>query len=231
LNAGQICLAPDFALLPSGLERQFVAEAKSAVASMYPRLRSNADYTSIINDRHFHRLKSWIADAVAKGAEMIELNPASEDLSDVASRRMAPTLLLKVTDAMTVLQEEIFGPVLPIVTYETVEGAIAYINKHAHPLALYYFSRDAEEERKVLDRTTSGGVTVNDCMTHALENSLPFGGIGPSGMGAYHGRQGFVTFSHARAIYRQSKSLRAELLLRPPFGAPVRAFLSSGIAK
>jgi coniferyl-aldehyde dehydrogenase len=231
LNAGQICLAPDFVLLPSGLERQFVAEAKSAVASMYPRLRSNADYTSIINDRHFHRLKSWIADAVAKGAEMIELNPASEDLSDVASRRMAPTLLLKVTDAMTVLQEEIFGPVLPIVTYETVEGAIAYINKHAHPLALYYFSRDAEEERKVLDRTTSGGVTVNDCMTHALENSLPFGGIGPSGMGAYHGRQGFVTFSHARAIYRQSKSLRAELLLRPPFGAPVRAFLSSGIAK
>jgi coniferyl-aldehyde dehydrogenase len=231
LNAGQICLAPDFVLLPSGLERQFVAEARSAVASMYPKLRGNTDYTSIINERHFNRLKSWVADAVAKGAEVIELNPASEDLSDVASHRMVPTLLLKVTDAMTVLQEEIFGPVLPIVTYETIEEAIAYINKHAHPLALYYFSHDAEEERKVLDSTTSGGVTVNDCMTHALENSLPFGGIGPSGMGAYHGRQGFLTFSHARAIYRQSRSPRAELLLRPPFGAPVRAFLSSGIAK
>jgi coniferyl-aldehyde dehydrogenase len=144
---------------------------------------------------------------------------------------MAPTLLLNVTDAMTVLQEEIFGPLLPIVTYDTIEEALAFINKHAHPLALYYFSYDAEEERKVLDRTTSGGVTVNDCMTHALENSLPFGGIGHSGMGAYHGRQGFLTFSHARAIYRQSKSPQAALLLRPPFGEPIRAFLSSAIAK
>ena len=230
-NAGQICLAPDYVLLPSGLERQFVAEAKSAVASMYPKLRDNSDYTSIINERHFNRLKNWIADAEAKGAEVIELNPASEDLSDVASRRIAPTLLLKVTDAMTVLQEEIFGPVLPIVTYETIEEAIAFINKRTHPLALYYFSHDAEEERKVLDRTTSGGVTINDCMTHAFENSLPFGGIGPSGMGAYHGRQGFVTFSHARAIYRQSKSPQAELFFRPPFGKPIQAFLSSGITK
>jgi coniferyl-aldehyde dehydrogenase len=149
---------------------------------------------------------------------VIELNPASEDLSDVVSHRIAPTLLLKVTDAMTVLQEEIFGPVLPIVIYETIEEAIAIINKRSHPLALYYFSHDAEEERKVLDRTTSGGVTINDCMTHAFDNSLPFGGIGPSGMGAYHGRQGFLTFSHARAIYRQSKSPQAELLFRPPLG-------------
>lgn len=230
-NAGQICLAPDYVLLPRGLERQFVEEAKSAVASMYPELQGNPDYTSIINERHFNRLKNWIADAASKGAEVIELNPASEDLSDVASHRIAPTLLLKVTDAMTVLQEEIFGPVLPIVTYETIEEAIAFINKHTHPLALYYFSHDAEEERKVLDRTTSGGVTVNDCMTHAFDNSLPFGGIGPSGMGAYHGRQGFLTFSQARAIYRQSKSLQAELLFRPPFGEPIQAFLSSSITK
>ena len=230
-NAGQICLAPDYVLLPSRLERQFVGKAKSAVASMYPKLQSNPDYTSIINERHFNRLKDWIADAESKGAEVIELNPASEDLSDVASHRIAPTLLLKVTDAMMVLKEEIFGPVLPIVTYETIEEAIAFINKHTHPLALYYFSHDAEEERKVLDRTTSGGVTVNDCMTHAFDNSLPFGGIGPSGMGAYHGRQGFLTFSHARAIYRQSKSPQAELLFRPPFGEPIRAFLSSSITK
>jgi coniferyl-aldehyde dehydrogenase len=230
-NAGQICLAPDYVLLPNELERQFVAEAKSAVAAMYPKLQGNPDYTSIINERHFNRLKNWIADAEAKGAEVIELNPASEDLSDVASHRIAPTLLRKVTDAMTVLQEEIFGPVLPIVTYETIEEAIAFINKHTHPLALYYFSNDVEEERKVLDRTTSGGVTVNDCMTHAFDNSLPFGGIGPSGMGAYHGRQGFVTFSHARPIYRQSKSPQAELLFRPPFGEPIQAFLSSGITK
>jgi coniferyl-aldehyde dehydrogenase len=188
-NAGQICLAPDYALLPRGLERQFVAEAKSAVASMYPKLQDNPDYTSIINERHFNRLKNWIADAEAKGAEVIELNPASEDLSDVASHRIAPTLLLKVTDAMTVLQEEIFGPVLPIVTYETIEEAIAFINKRTHPLALYYFSHDAEEERKVLDRTTSGGVTVNDCMTHAFENSLSVWRHRPFG----HGRLSWQT--------------------------------------
>ena len=231
LNAGQICLAPDYVLLPRGLEGQFVKEAKSAVASMYPTLKDNPDYTSIINERHFTRLKNWIADADAKGAEVIELNAASEDLSDVTTHRIAPTLLLKVNDEMTVLQEEIFGPVLPIVTYETIEEAIAVINKRPHPLALYYFSRDPEEERQVLDRTTSGGVTVNDCMTHAFDNSLPFGGIGNSGMGAYHGRQGFLTFSHARAIYRQSKSVRAELLFRPPFGDTVQAFLGSGITK
>lgn len=230
-NAGQICLAPDYALLPSGFEQQFVAEAKSAVASMYPKLRDNPDYTSIINERHFTRLKNWIADAEAKGAEVIELNPASEDLSDVANHRIAPTLLLKVTDAMTVLQEEIFGPVLPIVTYETIEEALAFVNKRTHPLALYYFSHDSEEERKVLDRTTSGGVTVNDCMTHAFDNSLPFGGIGTSGMGAYHGRQGFLTFSHARAIYRQSKSPEAEFLFRPPFEESLKGFLSSSIKK
>jgi coniferyl-aldehyde dehydrogenase len=230
-NAGQICLAPDYVLLPSGLERQFVAEAKSAVASMYSKLQGNPDYTSIINEGHFNRLKNWIADAKAKGAEVIELNPASEGLSGVASHRIAPTLLLKVTDAMTVLQEEIFGPVLPIVTYETIEEAISIINKHSHPLALYYFSNDAEEERKVLDRTTSGGVTINDCMTHSFDNSLPFGGIGSSGMGAYHGRQGFLTFSHVRALYRQSKSPQAELLFRPPYGESTRAFLSSVITK
>jgi coniferyl-aldehyde dehydrogenase len=144
---------------------------------------------------------------------------------------MAPTVLLKVTDVMTVLREEIFGPVLPIVIYETIEEAIAFVNRHAHPLAMYYFSHDVAEERKVLDRTRSGGVTINDCMTHAFDNSLPFGGIGPSGMGAYHGRQGFVTFSHARAIYRQSTSPQAELLFRPPFGRGVQAFLSGNITK
>jgi coniferyl-aldehyde dehydrogenase len=198
---------------------------------MYPTLRDNPDYTSIINEQHFNRLKKWIADAQAKGAEVIELNPASEDLSDATNHRIAPTLLRKVTDSMTVLQEEIFGPVLPIVTYGNIEEAIAFINKRTHPLALYYFSRDPEEEREVLDRTTSGGVTVNDCMTHAFDNSLPFGGIGTSGMGAYHGRQGFLTFSHARAIYRQSKSPQAEFLFRPPFGESIQAFLSSGITK
>lgn len=230
-NAGQVCLAPDYVLLPSELEEQFVAEAKTAVASMYPELKNNPDYSSIINDLHFKRLKNWLADAASKGAEVIELNPASEDLSDVAARRFAPTLLLKVTNDMTVLQEEIFGPLLPVVTYETIDEAIAFINVRSHPLALYYFSHDAAEERHVLNRTTSGGVTVNDCMTHAFDHSLPFGGIGASGMGAYHGKQGFLTFSHARAIYRQSKTPQAELIFRPPFGESVKTLLANGITK
>jgi coniferyl-aldehyde dehydrogenase len=230
-NAGQVCLAPDYVLLPKELEEQFVSDAKTAVASMYPTLKKNPDYTSIINETHFSRLKNWLADAESKGAEAIELNPASEDLSDVAACRFAPTLLLKVTDDMTILQEEIFGPLLPVVTYETLDEAIAFINARSRPLALYYFSNDMAEERQVLNRTISGGVTVNDCMTHAFDHSLPFGGIGASGMGAYHGKQGFLTFSHARAIYRQSKTPQAELLFRPPFGEPVKAFLESGITK
>jgi coniferyl-aldehyde dehydrogenase len=230
-NAGQVCLAPDYVLLPSGLEAQFVVEAKAAMASMYPELKNNPDYTSIINELHFKRLKNWLADAASKGAEVIELNPSSEDLSDVSARRFAPTLLLKVANDMTVLHEEIFGPLLPVVTYETLDEALAFINVRSHALALYYFSKDAAEERKVLDRTISGGVTVNDCMTHAFDHSLPFGGIGPSGMGAYHGKQGFLTFSHARSIYRQSKTPQAELLFRPPFGEPVRTFLANGITK
>jgi coniferyl-aldehyde dehydrogenase len=230
-NAGQICLAADYVLLPREFEEQFVAEAKAAVASMYPELRNNSDYTSIINELHFKRLRNWLADAESKGAEVIEMNPSSEDLSDVAERRFAPTLLLKVIDDMTVLQEEIFGPLLPVVTYETLDEAIAFINARSHPLALYYFSNDAAEERIVLDRTTSGGVTLNDCMSHAFDHGLPFGGIGASGMGAYHGKEGFLTFSHARAIYRQSKTPQAELLFHPPFGEPVKTFLANAITK
>lgn len=230
-NAGQVCLAPDYVLLPSGLEEQFVKEAQSAVASMYPTIKGNPDYTSIISESHLNRLKNWLEDARSKGAKVIELNTSAEDLSDVVARRFAPTLLLRVSDDMIVLQEEIFGPLLPVVTYESLDEALAFINGRSHPLALYYFSRDIAEEREVLDRTTSGGVTVNDCMTHAFDHSLPFGGIGASGMGAYHGKQGFLTFSHARAIYRQSKTAQAELLFRPPFGEAVKAFLANGITK
>lgn len=231
LNAGQVCLSPDYVLLPSGLEERFVADAKTALASMYPELENNPDYTSIINESNFNRLRGLLADAESKGAEVIELNPSLEDLSDAAARRFAPTLLFRVKDDMRVLQEEIFGPLLPMVIYETLDEAIAFINARSHPLALYYFSTDAAEERQVLNQTTSGGVTINDCMTHAFDYRLPFGGIGASGMGAYHGKQGFLTFSHARAIYRQGKNQQAELLFRPPFGETVKAFLEKEITK
>ena len=130
---------------------------------------------------------------------------------------------------MTVMQEEIFGPLLPIKTYDNIEEAVTYVRNHPSPLALYYFGNDLAEERLVLDGTISGGVTINDCMAHISAKSLPLGGIGPSGMGAYRGKTGFLTFSHARSVYRQSRSPQAEHLMRPPFGSQTRAFLSAAI--
>ena len=228
-NAGQGCLLPDYVMVPKGFEDEFVVHATMAIKTMFGALKDNPDYTSIINDRHFGRLRSWIEEARQKGAKVIELNPAVEDLSDPTLRRIAPTLILDATEEMTVLKEEIFGPILPVLTYDSIDDAIAYVRNHPHPLTLYYFGQDEAEERLVLDQTISGGVTVNDCLTHALAKSLPFGGIGHSGMGAYGGKAGFLTFSHARSIYRQGKSSQAELALRPPFTPAFQASLTEAI--
>jgi coniferyl-aldehyde dehydrogenase len=228
-NAGQLCHAPDYVLLPKSSEDAFVAFATKAVHDMYGALKENSDYTSIINERHFNRLRSWTEDAKQKGARVIELNPAGEDLASSDLHRLPPSLILDVNEEMTVMQEEIFGPLLPIKTYDNIEEAISYVRNHPCPLALYYFGNDFAEERLVLDGTTSGGVTINDSMSHYSIDSLPFGGIGHSGMGAYHGKTGFLTFSHARSIYRQSRSPQAEHFLRPPFGSQTRGFLSGAI--
>ena len=230
-NAGQTCLAPDYVLLPRGTEDSFVAFATKAVHDMYGVLKENSDYSSIINARHFDRLKSWIEDAKRKGARVIVLNPADEDFTDSDLHRLPPSLILDVNEEMTVMQEEIFGPLLPIKTYDNIEEAITYVRKHPSPLALYYFGNDLAEERSVIDGTTSGGVTINDCLAHGFINTVPFGGIGPSGMGAYQGKTGFLTFSHARSVYRQSRSSQAEHVIRPPFGPQARAFLLEAITK
>jgi len=224
LNAGQVCLAPDYVLVPAEQRDAFVQAAQDVVAAMFPSLRDNPDYTSIVNDRHHQRLLGLLADAEAKGARCLALNPGGESLGE-AERRLAPTLVLDPTDDMRVLQEEIFGPILPIVTYERVEDAISYINARPKPLALYYFGADQAEEAFVLARTTSGGVTVNDVIYHIAQEDLPFGGIGPSGMGSYHGRDGFLEFSHRRSVYRQ---IGPELLgaLRPPYGETFRRLLA-----
>jgi len=221
MNAGQICLAPDYVMAPKQSVDGFVAEAKAAVAKMYPTIKDNGDYTAMINQRHFDRVKGLIADARAKGAEVIEINPAGEDFSQQEHRKIPPTLIVGATDDMSVMQEEIFGPVLPIMTYQSLDGAIADINARPRPLALYYFGEDEGESERLLARTHSGGVTINDVIFHFSMDDLPFGGVGPSGMGAYHGHRGFVEFSHEKAIYRQMKS---ELLamLRPPYGDTFR---------
>ncbi len=218
MNAGQICLAPDYVFIPEEKTDEFISAAKASVAKMYPNLKDNPDYTSIINERHFDRLNGYIEDAKAKGAEVITINPADEDFSQQQHHRIPPTLILEPSDDMLVMQDEIFGPILPIKKYKDIEETLDYINDHDRPLGLYYFGKDANEEHKVLTHTTSGGVTVNDVIMHITQEDLPFGGVGSSGMGSYHGYDGFKTFSHAKAIFSQSRTVsKLAALMRPPY--------------
>ena len=218
MNAGQICLAPDYVFVPEDKTDEFIRAAKASVAKMYPNLKDNPDYTSIINKRHFDRLTGYIEDARSKGAEVVAINPADEDFSQQQHHRIPPTLIVDPTDDMQVMQDEIFGPVLPIKKYKEIEETLDYINDHDRPLGLYYFGKDANEEHKVLTHTTSGGVTVNDVIMHITQEDLPFGGVGPSGMGSYHGFDGFKTFSHAKAVFTQSKAVsKLAAAMRPPY--------------
>ena len=218
MNAGQICLAPDYVMVPEESQDDFVAAARAAVSDMYPDLKDNPDYTSVINERHYDRLQSYVADAKAKGGDVVEINPADEDFSQQEHHRIPPTLVLNPSEDMLVMQEEIFGPVLPVKTYAAVEETIAYVNDHDRPLGLYYFGQDSGETRRVLDETVSGGVTVNDVIMHVAQENLPFGGVGPSGMGAYHGEEGFKNFSHAKSIYTQSSTISKMMAkMGPPY--------------
>lgn len=230
LNAGQICLAPDYLMMPKEKTGQFVEAATSAVAKMYPTLKNNPDYTSIINQRHYDRLQGYIADARAKGAEIVEINPAHEEFDQQPHHRIPPTLIINPTDDMKVMQDEIFGPILPVKTYAKIDEAIDYVNDHPRPLGLYYFGSDEAEERKVLDSTTSGGVTVNDVVFHVSQDDLPFGGVGPSGMGAYHGKDGFDTFSHRKAIFTAPKR-ELMAMVRPPWGPKLEKMMGSQIKR
>ena len=218
LNAGQICLAPDYVFLPEESRDEFVQHAQNSVARMYPDIKDNPDYTSIVNERHFDRLNGYIEDAEAKGADVVEINPADEDFSQQQHHRIPPTILLNPTDDMKVMQDEIFGPLLPVKGYKEVKETIDYVNGKDRPLGLYYFGQDKSEEEKVLTRTTSGGVTVNDVIMHVAQEEMPFGGVGPSGMGCYHGYDGFKNFSHAKSIYSQSKlASKLASAMRPPY--------------
>ena len=220
MNAGQICLAPDYVLVPAADEGKLVAGLKQAASALYPTVLSNPDYTAIINDRHHARLTEWIADAQDKGATVEVVNPAGEDFAGSNARKLPLTIIRDATDDMTVMREEIFGPVLPIRRYDGIDAAIGEVNRRDRPLGLYYFGPDKAERQKVMDRTISGGVTLDDVVFHVSMEDLPFGGVGPSGMGAYHGVDGFRTFSHAKAVYQQPRIDVAKLAgLKPPYGA------------
>lgn len=220
LNAGQICLAPDYMLVPEAQEQAVVDGIRNAVSSMYPTLLANPDYTAIINDRHHQRLADWVDDARAKGATVEVVNPGGEDFAGSNARKMPLHIVRNATDDMIVMQEEIFGPILPVRSYAGgIDTAIAEVNRGDRPLGLYYFGPDEAERRRVLDRTISGGVTIDDVVFHVSMEDLPFGGVGPSGMGSYHGFDGFKTFSHAKAVFKQAKIDVAKLAgLKPPYG-------------
>ena len=227
VNAGQICLAPDYVFVAKHSEGAFVASAERSVASMYPALKDNPDYTSVINQRHYDRLQGYLTDAKSKGARIVEINPANEDFSQQPAHKIPPTLVLDVTEDMKIAQEEIFGPLLMVKTYETTDEVIDYVNAHPRPLALYYFGDDEGEKQRVLDRTTSGGAAINDVMLHVAQEDLPFGGVGASGMGAYHGFDGFKNFSHAKAVFEQGRRFDLGRFMRPPFTPRMRKILNT----
>lgn len=218
LNAGQTCVAPDYVLVPQDRVGAFVEAYRQVVNSFYPTLADNPDYTAIINERQLTRLNSYVSDATSKGALLIPLFEQGQ------GRRMPHSLLLNVTDEMTVMQDEIFGPLLPIVPYQDLDQAFAYINQRPRPLALYYFGYDKREQNRVLHETHSGGVCLNDTLLHVAQDDMPFGGIGPSGMGHYHGHEGFLTFSKAKGVLIKQR-FNAAKLIYPPYGKSIQKLI------
>ncbi|AOE82775.1 coniferyl aldehyde dehydrogenase [Pseudomonas sp. TCU-HL1] len=215
LNAGQTCVAPDYVLVPEGRVEGFVEAYRQAVKTFYPQLTDNPDYTAIINERQLGRLNSYLTDAQAKGAHLVPLFPEAQD------RRLPHTLVLNATDDMKLMQEEIFGPLLPIIPYRRIDDAFAYINDRPRPLALYYFGYGKAEQQRVLHETHSGGVCLNDTLLHVAQDDMPFGGVGPSGMGHYHGHEGFLTFSKAKGVFIKQR-FNAAKMIYPPYGKAIQ---------
>ncbi|MEQ6437379.1 coniferyl aldehyde dehydrogenase [Comamonas sp. w2-DMI] len=230
VNAGQTCIAPDFVLLPRGREAEFADAFMEAVRKLYPRISGNPDYTSILTKRHLARLKQMLRQAQGLGAQvhwMQEGAAAQPDegaetqamaWGDSVERQMAPALVFGATGEMQLMQEEIFGPILPVISYERMDDVIKAINASPRPLALYWFGQDERVRDAVLSRTVSGGVCVNDTLLHVAHENLPFGGVGESGWGAYHAEQGFLRFTHQKAVFVQSR-WSATSLMYPPYGA------------
>lgn len=221
-NAGQTCVAPDYLLVHESRQDEIVEQLRSETAQMYANMADNGDYTAIINDRHRQRLLAVLEDAREKGATVLEINPGDESEERFADTGKLPlTVLLDVEDSMKAMQEELFGPILPVVTYRDLDEAIDYINAHPRPLAAYLYSLDGETIRRVNERVVSGAFSVNATAVHVAQDDLPFGGVGGSGMGRYHAREGFEAFSHAKAIYHQ-RYPNLMHLVAPPYDRPIK---------
>ena len=213
MNSGQVCVSPDYILCPRDKVGEFCTDFIAQITSGYPAIASNPDVTSIITDQQKARLVNYVEDAKSKGARVIEINPSNEDFSN--SPKLPMTLLTDVTDDMLVMQEEIFGPLLPVLPYDTMEEALEIVNDRDRPLALYYFDWDKERSEQILHKTHSGGACINDTMSHVMADDIPFGGVGPSGIGHYHGREGFEAFSNLRGVVRKGKFNASALVGAP----------------
>ncbi len=214
-NVGQTCVAPDYVLCPENRIDSFVETFRKSVSSMYPTMEKNPQYTSIINPRERERLTALIADAKDKGARVVQINPGSESFAQ--SQKMPIHILLNVNEEMDVMKNELFGPILLVVPYKTLKDAVDYVNQRPRPLALYFFDYDEANIDYVLTQTHSGGVVINDTMIHVAIDDLPFGGIGESGMGQYHSREGFLTFSKAKGVLIKPK-FNSGKFIYPPYG-------------
>jgi coniferyl-aldehyde dehydrogenase len=224
INAGQTCIAPDYMLVPRGGIDRFVLAMRGSMIRMYPTFRSNPDYSAIISDRHLRRLRELIEDARIRGATVVEIEPTVTPSVPVG-RQLPPTLLLNVNDSMRVMNEEIFGPILPIVPYDTMEDALAYVNARERPLALYWFGNDRAVRDRVLTGTIAGGVSINDTLMHIAQEELPFGGVGASGQGHYHGEYGFRQFSKEKPVFMQSR-FSGGGIVRPPYKPSIERVLT-----
>ena len=222
LNAGQTCIAPDYVLCPADRVDAFVSALTHVVGRMFPTAAGNPDVTSIVNERQHARLQAVLADARARGATVLQVNGHGEDFS--GTRRMPLHVVLGATDDMTVMQDEIFGPILPVIPCDSEDAAIDFVNDRPRPLALYYFDNDRTRAQKVLERTHAGGVCINDTMVHVAQEELPFGGVGPSGMGHYHGHAGFMTFTKPKAVFEKGRVNSARMIY-PPYGNRVHRLI------
>ena len=211
MNAGQICLSPDYVFLPKGEEEAFLTEVSKAFGEFYPDDNKNA-YTSMVNETHYERMQNYISDAIERGAKVHSLG----NFDSAEKNTITTKILMDVNDGMKVMQDEIFGPLLPVMLYDDISEVINYVNAHDHPLGLYYFGKSQSEQQNVIKNTRSGGVTINDAMFHIMQSELPFGGVGASGYGCYHGREGFMNFSNMRSVYYQTNNDSAFAMLRPP---------------
>ncbi len=223
LNAGQTCIAPDYVLCPEKKVASLIELLENNFQRLYPTLSDNNDYTAIVNSAQYGRLQAWLTEAESAGCNIIRLNPASEDISP-QSRKIPLTLVVNPPEHLNLSQQEIFGPILPIFSYQNISDAIKFVQRRPRPLALYLMTFDRKLEKRVISQTHSGGVCINDTVSHVAQDDLPFGGVGPSGMGEYHGKEGFYTFSKAKPIFKKGRFSTAKLAF-PPYGKLVHKLI------